>query len=41
MAFARTEDELGLKIDPEDKIFNEFRERWGYWISQLIEIATD
>ena len=41
MAYVRTEDELCLRFDPDDEIFETFRERWGYWIQQLIKISDD
>ena len=41
MAFVRTEDEMCLQYDPDDEIFEKFRERWGYWIQQLMKISND
>lgn len=35
MAYVRTEDEFRQKHDPE--IFESFRDRWGYWVSQLLK----
>ena len=37
LAFIRAEDELGLEVDEEDMV--KLREKWGYWIEQLIENA--
>ncbi len=41
MALVRTEDELKAKLDSGDEIFEEFRERWGYWIKELISISDE
>ena len=41
MAYVRTEDELCLRFDPEDEMFEKFRERWGYWIQELMKISDD
>ena len=41
MAYVRTEDELCLRFDPDDEIFEKFRERWGYWIQELMKISDD
>ena len=35
MAYVRTEDEFKRKHNPE--IFAEFRDRWGYWVNQLLK----
>ena len=35
LAFVRTEDEFRKEHSP--KIFNSFRDRWGYWVNQLME----
>ena len=41
MALVRTEDELKAKLDSGDEIFDEFRERWGFWIKELISISDE
>lgn len=41
MAFARTEDELYPELDPKRVIFPKIRDRWGYWIEELIPISED
>ena len=41
MAYVRTEDELKAKLDSSDTLFEEFRNRWGYWIKELISISDD
>lgn len=41
MAYIRTEDELALRYDSEDEIFSAFRERWGYWVGELIKISDN
>lgn len=35
MAYVRTEDELGRTYDKE--MFEELRNRWGYWVSKLMK----
>ena len=40
MAFIRTEDELAVRFDPDNEIFSSFRERWGYWVSELIKLSN-
>jgi hypothetical protein len=39
MAYVRTEDELSQKYDPESIIFDEFRNRWGYWMNELLPLV--
>lgn len=41
MAYIRTEDELSVRYDPDDEIFPSFRERWGYWVQELVRISDD
>ena len=41
MAYSRTENELWQQIDPERKILSKFRDRWGYWVEELIELADN
>ena len=39
MAFIRTEDELSQKYDPDSVIFDEFRNRWGHWVDELLPLV--
>ncbi len=39
LAFVRSEDEFRRVYD--SKIFEEFRERWGYWVSDLLKKIGD
>lgn len=41
LAYSLAEDQLTPSTDPERVIFPEFRERWGYWVQQLIHISSD
>ena len=41
MAYIRTEDELLLRYDADNEIFPAFRERWGYWVQELVRISDD
>ena len=41
MAFIRTEDELSVRYDPDEEVFATFRERWGYWVQELVRISDD
>ena len=41
MAYIRTEDELAIRYDNENEIFPSFRDRWGYWVQELIRISDD
>jgi hypothetical protein len=41
MAFARTEDELYPELDPKRVMFPKIRDRWGYWIEELIPISEE
>ena len=41
MAYIRTEDELSLRYDADNEIFPAFRERWGYWVQELVRISDD
>lgn len=39
MAYIRTEDELSQKYDPHNIIFDEFRNRWGHWVDELLPLV--
>tara|TARA_B100002019_G_scaffold291662_1_gene312489 strand:+ start:1014 stop:2840 length:1827 start_codon:yes stop_codon:yes gene_type:complete len=41
MAYIRTEDELSQKHDPEGELFDEFRNRWGHWVNELMPLVKD
>ena len=41
MAYIRTEDELSQKHDPEGELFDEFRDRWGHWVNELLPLVKD
>ena len=41
MAYVRTEDELSQKHDPEGELFDEFRDRWGHWVNELLPLVDD
>lgn len=41
MAYVRTEDELSQKHDPEGELFDEFRNRWGHWVNELLPLVDD
>ena len=41
MAYIRTEDELSQKHDPGGELFDEFRNRWGHWVNELMPLVKD
>ena len=41
MGYARAEDSLRAKVDPERKIFPKLNQRWGDYVDKLIDIAED
>ena len=41
MAYVRTEDELSQKHDPDGELFDEFRDRWGHWVNELMPLLGE
>jgi len=39
MAYVRTEDEFRKTVDGDT--FEKFRDRWGYWVSKLLESVDE